>query len=59
MLQVAPAAQLSEQLPWQRSVHIDPPSQLMLPLAPTVTSHVELFLQLTEHDAPQVPLQSL
>lgn len=42
----------------QRIVHVEPPSQLMLPLGPTVTSHVEPPLQLTLHDDPHDPVHS-
>lgn len=42
----------------QRSVHVEPPSQLMLPLGPAVMSHDEPPLQLTLHDEPHVPEQS-
>lgn len=59
ILHVESPAQDSEQFALQRRVHVDPPSQLMLPLGPTVTSHSEPPLQLTLHDAPQVPPQAL
>jgi hypothetical protein len=59
ILHVESPAHDSEQLAVQRSVHVDAPSQLMLPLGPTVTSHSEPTLQLTLHDAPHVPPQSL
>ena len=59
MLHVESAAHDSEQLPVQRNVQVEPPSQLMLPLGPTVTSHSEPPLQETLHDAPHVPAQSL
>lgn len=48
----------SEHDPVQRIVHVEPPSQLMLPLGPTVTSHVEPPLQLTLHDDPHDPVHS-
>jgi hypothetical protein len=57
MLHVESPSHESEQLSVQRNVHVEP-SQLMLPLGPTVTSHSEPPLQLTLHDAPQVPPQS-
>jgi hypothetical protein len=40
-MQVAPVAHDSEQLPLQRSVQLESAPQLMLPLSPTVMSHVE------------------
>ena len=59
ILHVESAAHDSEHPAVQRSVHVDPPSQLMLPLGPTVTSHSEPPLQLTLHEVPHVPPQSL
>ncbi len=55
ILQVESPAQDSEQPAVQRRVHVDPPSQLMLPLGPTVTSHSDPPLQLTLHDEPHEP----
>jgi hypothetical protein len=48
-----------EQSPVQRNVHVEPPSQLMLPLAPTVTSHSAPASQSTLHDEPHVPVHVL
>jgi len=56
---VESAAHDSEHEPVQCRVHVEPVSQLMLPLGPTVTSHSEPPLQLTLHDWPHVPVQSL
>ena len=57
-MQVEPPVHDSEHEPVQRSVHVEAPSQLMLPLGPAVMSHVEPPLQLTLHDEPHVPEQS-
>lgn len=57
-MHVEPATHDSEHDPVQCNVHIAPPSQLMLPLAPTVTSQVEPPLQLTLQDSPHEPVQS-
>lgn len=57
-MQVEPPAHDSEHEPVQRSVHVEPLSQLMLPLGPAVMSHCESPLQLTLHDSPHVPEQS-
>lgn len=56
MRHVAVAAQDSEHVPVHRTVHVEPPSQLTLPLGPTVTSHAASALQSTLHEEPQVPL---
>jgi hypothetical protein len=48
--QVAPFAHDIEQLPVQCTVHVEPPVQLMLPLAPTVTSQLDWPAQLMLHD---------
>jgi hypothetical protein len=58
-LQVAPLVHDSEHDPVQRNVQVESAPQLMLPLGPTVTSHVEPILQLTLHELPHVPVQSL
>lgn len=58
ILQVESGAHDSEHDPVQRSVHVEPVSQLMLPLGPTVTSHSEPPLQLTLQDSPHVPEHS-
>ena len=42
-----------------RRVQVEVASQLMLPLAPTVTSHVEPCLHSMLHDDPHAPVQSL
>lgn len=56
-LQSESPAHDSEHEPVQRNVHVEPPSQLMLPLGPAVMSHVEPPLQLTLHDEPHAPEQ--
>jgi hypothetical protein len=52
---VAPVAQLTEHEPVHVMEQLVPVAQDTLPLAPTVTSHDEFGLQLTEHDWPHVP----
>jgi hypothetical protein len=57
--QVAPAAQLTEQLPVQLTWHVEPLAQLMLPLGPAVTAQVAELPHEMLHDWPQLPEQSL
>ncbi len=66
---VAPTPQASAQVeslehdtehsPVQVIVQVEPPSQLTLPLSPTVISHVDPPLQSRLHDAPQAPVHVL
>jgi hypothetical protein len=48
--QLDPPAQLTEHWPVQETWHVEPPEQEMLPLAPSVTVHVDCPLQSTLHD---------
>jgi hypothetical protein len=50
---------VTEQEPVQVMWQTEPPSQVMLPLSPTVRSQVEPSLQSMLHESPQVPEQSL
>jgi len=57
--QTDPVAQLTEQEPVQVTSQVVPVSHETLPLAPTVTRQVDMPSQVTLHEAPQVPVQTL
>jgi hypothetical protein len=58
-MHVESALQDIEHEPVQRTVHVEPPVQPTLALAPTVTSQSDMPAQLMLHESPQVPVQVL
>jgi len=56
---VDPVEQLTEQEAEQVMCHVELPVQEMLPLAPTVTLHVDPDAQFRLHESPQLPEQTL
>lgn len=58
-VQVESGAHDSEQVSVQRMLHVEPPLQVTLPLAPTVRSQREPPAQLALHELPQAPVQVL